>query len=255
MEYVRQEDMVDNCRNEVQENEDDDEDSNDDEDEPNEYWDTESQNLDGETAGRNHLFPRASPNQPSPTSYSESPNYSSLAHGSPMGLYGHLEVLSCQQAHCPFFVDPNGTIIYPIEPMMINDLPFLIPDFQGRWIVSFQGTHMVSTVLRQYIDRFYKPGEPIAKFHKDVPNEGKEFLFKECNNLVYYDPRYEVYLRQAFMSKCTSPTMRDGSKKDQHNKKGKSGSKKGRHVAEKFGEDDNEDEDDDVSFEEFDDPS
>ncbi|PKI56550.1 hypothetical protein CRG98_023076 [Punica granatum] len=38
---------------------------------------------------------------------------------------------------------------------------------------------MVSTVLRQYIDHFYKPGESIVKFHKDVPDEGTEFLFKE----------------------------------------------------------------------------
>ncbi|PKI54857.1 hypothetical protein CRG98_024740 [Punica granatum] len=40
-------------------------------------------------------------------------------------------------------------------------------------------THIVTYILRQYIDCFYKPEKPIVKFHKDVQDEGNEFLFQE----------------------------------------------------------------------------
>ncbi|PKI31125.1 hypothetical protein CRG98_048493 [Punica granatum] len=122
------------------------------------------------------------------------------------------------------------------------------------------GTRMVSIVLRQYIDRFYKLGATIVKFHKDVLDEVNELLFKDWKEKVR-----EVTSQQTNTSSSVVPPQAEtwrksekskkGNKKDQLKKKGKSGSKEERHVVEESDENDDEDEDEEESHEELNDTS
>ncbi|PKI70063.1 hypothetical protein CRG98_009526 [Punica granatum] len=144
---------------------------------------------------------------------------------------------------------------------------------------------MVSSVLRQYIDHFYKRGEPIVKFHKNFPYEGKELLFKEWKkkatgsepsvphmfeklhkssktkewiSLSAKETRMaEAASQQTDTSSQADPTQveilrkteqknpRRATRKINSRKKGKSGSKKGRDVVEESDENDDEGEDED----------
>ncbi|OWM89694.1 hypothetical protein CDL15_Pgr024442 [Punica granatum] len=141
---------------------------------------------------------------------------------------------------------------------------------------------MVSIVLRQYIDRFYKLGATIVKFHKDVLDEVNELLFKDWKEKVrevtsqqtntsssVVPPQAETWRKVVGTNKndrlmssfrllaliAVNEKSKKGNKKDQLKKKGKSGSKEERHVVEESDENDDEDEDEEESHEELNDTS